>query len=68
MCGFSPVAGEVIETAGPEKDWLLRVNPAAQGERAFRHLLCGAEIRPWLLREMERVPAQIGMRCAGRCF
>ena len=25
------------------------------GELAFRHLLRGAEVRPWLLREMERL-------------
>jgi glycine cleavage system H lipoate-binding protein len=61
---LSPVDGEVIETGGPEKDWLLRVNPSADGERAFRHLLRGAEIRPWLLREMERLQLALTMEGA----
>jgi glycine cleavage system H protein len=52
---LAPVDGEVIETGSPERGWLLRVKPAAEGEPAFRHLLRGAEIRPWLLREMERL-------------
>jgi glycine cleavage system H lipoate-binding protein len=52
---LAPVDGEVIETGGPEQGWLLKVRPAAQGEPAFRHLLRGAEVRPWLLREMERL-------------
>jgi len=52
---LSPVDGEVIGTGSREQGWLLRVKPAATGERAFRHLLRGAEIRPWLVREMERL-------------
>lgn len=52
---LAPVDGEVMETGSPEGGWLLRVKPAAAGELAFRHLLRGAEIRPWLLREIERL-------------
>lgn len=52
---LSPVDGEVVETGGPERGWYLRVKPAATGEPAFRHLLRGAEVKPWLLREMERL-------------
>jgi glycine cleavage system H protein len=52
---LAPVDGEVIETGSTEQDWLLKVKPPAPGELAFRHLLRGAEIRPWLLREMERL-------------
>jgi hypothetical protein len=52
---LSPVDGEVIETGSPARGWLLKVKPTASGEPAFRHLLRGAEIRPWLLREMERL-------------
>jgi hypothetical protein len=58
---LSPVDGEVVEIGGPAKDWLLRVKPAAEGERALRHLLRGAEIRPWLLREMERLQLALTM-------
>jgi hypothetical protein len=52
---LSPVDGEVIETGGADRGWYLRVRPTANDERAFRHLLRGAEIRPWLMRELERL-------------
>ena len=52
---LSPVDGEVVETGRPDRGWYLRVRPPATGELAFRHLLRGAEIRPWLMREMERL-------------
>ena len=52
---LSPVDGEVVETGGTDRGWYLRVRPTATGEPAFRHLLRGAEIHPWLLREMERL-------------
>ena len=56
---LSPVDGEVVATGGPDAAWYLKVRPAAAGEAAFRHLLRGAEIRPWLLREMERLQKAI---------
>lgn len=50
---LSPVDGEVIETGVPGQDrYYLRVKPASAD---FRHLLRGAEIMPWLRRELERV-------------
>lgn len=52
---LSPVEGEVVETGGPDLGWYLRVKPEASGEPAFRHLLRGTEVRPWLMREMERL-------------
>lgn len=52
---LSPVDGEVIETGSANRGWYLRVRPTASDERAFRHLLRGAEIRPWLMRELERL-------------
>jgi hypothetical protein len=52
---LSPVDGEVMETGGMAQGWFLRVRPDALGEPAFRHLLRGSEIRPWLMREMERL-------------
>ena len=51
---LSPVDGEVVETGGPERGWYLKVKPL-NGEIDMRHLLRGAEIRPWLMREMERL-------------
>jgi hypothetical protein len=44
-----------MATGGPNTNWTLKVRPAAEGEAAFRHLLRGAEIRSWLLREMDRL-------------
>jgi glycine cleavage system H lipoate-binding protein len=52
---LSPVDGEVVETGGADRGWYLRVRPTVTGEPAFRHLLRGAEVRPWLMREMERL-------------
>lgn len=52
---LSPVDGEVIETGSADRGWYLKVRPVACDELAFRHLLRGAEVRPWLMREMERL-------------
>jgi hypothetical protein len=52
---LSPVDGEVVETATPASDWYLRVKTPGHGEMDFRHLLRGAEVWPWLMREMERL-------------
>lgn len=52
---LSPVDGEVIETGSPESGWLLKVRPPATRDIDLRHLLRGAEVRPWLLRELERL-------------
>ncbi|MBZ5620347.1 MAG: hypothetical protein LAQ69_16710 [Acidobacteriia bacterium] len=49
---LSPVDGRVIETGGPDRGWYLRVKPEPLD---VRHLLRGAEVRPWLMREMERL-------------
>jgi glycine cleavage system H lipoate-binding protein len=62
---LSPVDGEVLETGGPEKGWMLKLKPAEAGERGLRHLLRGAEIRPWLLREMERLQLALMAEGAG---
>jgi len=52
---LSPVDGEVVETAGPGSDWILRVKTTGGGGIDCRHLLRGSEVRPWLTREMERL-------------
>jgi hypothetical protein len=52
---LSPVDGEVVETGGAAQGWYLRVRPDASDEQAFRHLLRGSEIRPWMMCEMERL-------------
>jgi glycine cleavage system H protein len=51
---LSPVDGEVVEAGGPGRGWYLKVKPL-NGHMDMRHLLCGAEIKPWLMREMERL-------------
>jgi glycine cleavage system H lipoate-binding protein len=52
---LSPASGIVVETGGADRGWYLKIRPEATGEPAFRHLLRGAEVRPWLMREMERL-------------
>lgn len=49
---LSPVDGEVVETGGVDRGWHLKVRP---DNRNFTHLLRGEEIRPWMLREIERL-------------
>jgi len=51
----SPVDGEVVETGSAARGWYLRVKPDGRDVNAFVHLLRGAEIRPWIQREMERL-------------
>jgi hypothetical protein len=57
---LSPVDGEVLETGGADRGWYLKVRPENQD---FTHLLRGEEIRPWMLREMERL--QIALSSEG---
>lgn len=52
---LAPVDGEVLEVCGDADGWFLSVRPDAPGESGFRHLLRGAEIAPWIMREMERL-------------
>ncbi len=59
---LSPLAGEVIETGGPKLGWYLRLKPAGAGFET-QHLLRGAEVRPWLLKELERL--QVGLAVEG---
>jgi hypothetical protein len=49
---LSPVDGEVIETGGADRGWYLKVRP---DNLDLTHLLRGAEVKPWMLREMERL-------------
>lgn len=54
---LSPVSGRVVGTGGPERGWLLKVKP----DEGFdvRYLLHGKEIRPWFLRELERLESAL---------
>jgi glycine cleavage system H lipoate-binding protein len=59
---LSPVDGEVVATGGAEMGWYLRVRPA---NLDLTHLLRGAEVRPWLMRELERL--QLALAAEGAC-
>jgi glycine cleavage system H lipoate-binding protein len=58
---LSPVDGKVVETGGPEQGWYLRVAPK---DFNLTHLLRGAEVKPWLMREMERLQLALSMEGA----
>jgi glycine cleavage system H lipoate-binding protein len=49
---LAPIDGEVLETGSPGKEWMLRVKPSSAN---FIHLLRQSEVRPWVMREMERL-------------
>jgi len=51
---LSPVDGTVVQVGSLEDGWLYRVSPP-EGGLDTRHLLSGAEVRPWILREVERL-------------
>lgn len=59
---LSPVDGEVTAHGGAEDAWTLKVRPAENGN-GTEHLLRGAEVRPWIMREMERL--QVSFATAG---
>jgi hypothetical protein len=56
---LSPVEGEVVERGAPGRGWLLRVRPS-HGTWPGPELLRGAEIRPWILRELEWLQTHAG--------
>jgi hypothetical protein len=51
---LAPVDGEVIAAGGPGAEFYLKLKPNA-AHADTRHLLRGAEISPWLSRELERL-------------
>jgi hypothetical protein len=51
---LSPVDGHVAERGDSSRGWWLRVQPSADGLNSG-HLLERAEVRPWLLHEVERL-------------
>jgi glycine cleavage system H lipoate-binding protein len=51
---LSPIDGTVVAQGGTGTDWYLKVR-ADDDETTTRHLLRGEEIRPWLMREIERL-------------
>jgi hypothetical protein len=60
---LSPVDGEVVETGGVDGDYFLRVKPL-DGPIDLRHLLRGVEVKPWLMRELERLQLALTMEGA----
>lgn len=65
---LAPLDGVVLEHGGAGSDWCLKVR-ADGDETATRHLLRGEEIKPWVIREIERLqyalaPDGIGLSLA----
>ncbi len=60
---LSPVDGEVIATGGVDADYYLKIRPNAITD--LRHLLSGAEVRAWLIREIERLQFMLASEKAG---
>lgn len=56
---LSPVDGEVVATGGPDDDWYLKVKPL-NGKFEVRNLLGAGEVRPWVMRELERLQLTLG--------
>lgn len=60
---LSPVDGEVIATGNGDAGFYLKVKP--ESEVDLRHLLKGTEIRPWLMREIERLQFMLATEKVG---
>jgi len=60
---LSPVDGEVVETGGVDRGFFLRVKPL-DGPIDMRHLLRDGEVKPWLMRELERLQLALTMEGA----
>jgi hypothetical protein len=59
---LSPVDGVVVETGGPDRGWYVRIRPEPLVD--VRHLLAGSEVKPWLMREMERLQIALALEGA----
>ena len=56
---LSPVDGVVVEQGGHDLGWYLRVRPEIP-DAPLDHLLRGAEVRPWTMKELERIQVAMG--------
>ncbi len=61
---LSPISGIVVETGSPDKGWYLRIKPEGNGE-ATKHLLKGAEIKRWMMKEIERLQMRLSDKDLG---
>ena len=59
----SPVDGKVTAVGGPERGWYVEIEP--EGTPDLTHLLRGREVRPWMLREVERLQALVATSAVG---
>ena len=62
---LSLVEGEVLAHGTACDDWLLKIKPKDLNT-STTHLLRGAEIRPWIMREMERLQISFAAYGVGR--
>jgi hypothetical protein len=65
---LSPIDGVVIGTGSAQDGWFLKVR-SGDPALGMRHLLRGEEVRPWVMRELDRLqlavaPGGIGMSLA----
>ena len=61
---LSPVEGTVLGTGGPDEGWYLAVKPREE-QPDLTHLLRGAEVRGWMLHEVERLQALFSSQALG---
>ena len=59
----SPVDGTVTAVGGPDHGWYIEIEPA--GTPDLTPLLRGREVRPWMLREVERLQALVATPAVG---
>jgi glycine cleavage system H lipoate-binding protein len=66
---LAPVDGVVVEQGKEDAGWYLKIRPREDSKTDLTHLLRGTEVRPWILREIERLeltlsPAGLGFSLA----
>ncbi len=60
---LSPIDGEVVEKGGLYAGWLFKVRPEPGANT--RHLLQGGEVRPWIMRDLERLELALASEGVG---
>jgi Glycine cleavage H-protein len=61
---LSPLEGKVVAVGSADLDYYLRVRPSQKNPN-LNHLLSGDDIRPWMLRELERLQGILMPEMAG---
>lgn len=61
---LSPISGRVFAIGSNENGWYLKIRPSGNGNTT-KHLLKGAEIKRWMMKEIERLQVSLSNESLG---